>query len=254
MCGIVGIINRKEEVTRDLIQKACDLIAHRGPDDKDYFTEGKVGFGHRRLSIIDISEQGHQPMFSEDGNFVLIYNGEIYNHLELRHELSKSGYQFKGTCDTETLLYGYIHYGKSIVSRLNGIFSFAIYDKVKRQIFIVRDQFGIKPLYYYCSGETFAFSSEIKAFTVLNQFNKAIDYPSLVSYINFLWSPGKNIPFKSVKKLLPGHSLLFDLDRFAFDIECYYDIPFKGEYAENTNENKLAAVLEKNYLKQSNVN
>lgn len=249
MCGIFGVINKEEIVSRDLVQKACNLIAHRGPDDKDYFTEGRIGFGHRRLSIVDLSEHGRQPMISADGNYVLIFNGEIYNHLEIRHELYGSGYQFKGTCDTETLLYGYIHYGKSIVTRLNGIFSFAVYDRIKREIFIARDQYGIKPLYYYHAGGTFALSSEMKTFTVLEQFDKSINYKALVDYINFLWSPGENTPFLKVKKLLPGHSLIFNVDSFSFQTECYYDVPFTGNYAANANEKDLTNALEAKIFK-----
>jgi len=249
MCGIFGVINREEKVSRDLVQKACDLIAHRGPDDKDYFTEGRIGFGHRRLSIVDLSEHGRQPMISADGNYVLIFNGEIYNHLEIRHELYGSGYQFKGTCDTETLLYGYIHYGKAILTRLNGIFSFAVYDKIKREIFIARDQYGIKPLYYYHAGGTFALSSEIKTFTALEQFDQSINYTALVDYINFLWCPGENTPFLKVKKLLPGHSLLFNIDSFSFQTECYYDVPFNGNYAANTSEKDLTNTLETKIFK-----
>ncbi len=249
MCGIFGVINKEEKVSRDLVQKACNLIAHRGPDDKDYFTEGRIGFGHRRLSIVDLSEHGRQPMISADGNYVLIFNGEIYNHLEIRHELLGSGYQFKGTCDTETLLYGYIHYGKSILSRLNGIFSFAVYDKIKKEVFIARDQYGIKPLYYYHAGDTFALSSEMKTFTALDQFDKTINYKALVDYINFLWCPGENTPFLKVKKLLPGHSLLFNLDSFSFKTECYYDVPFTGNYAANTSEKELTNTLEAKLFK-----
>lgn len=249
MCGIFGIINKEEKVSCDLVQKACNLIAHRGPDDKDYFTEGRIGFGHRRLSIVDLSEHGRQPMISADGNYVLIFNGEIYNHLEIRHELYGAGYQFKGTCDTETLLYGYVHYGKSIVTRLNGIFSFAVYDRIKKEIFIARDQYGIKPLYYYHAGDTFALSSEIKTFTVLEQFNTSINYTALVDYINFLWCPGENTPFLKVKKLLPGHSLLFNTDSFSFQTECYYDVPFNGNYAVNTSEKDLTHTLETKIFK-----
>jgi asparagine synthase (glutamine-hydrolysing) len=168
-------------------------------------------------------------MASQDGNFVLIFNGEIYNHLEIREELVKHGYHFKGTSDTETLLHGFIHYGTAILSRLNGIFAFAVYDKAGQKVFIARDHFGVKPLYFVESENGFAFASEMKAFKGLELISSQIDYTALVDYLNFLYSPGVKTPFKNVRKLLPGHFITYDVGSHSRETTGYYDVSFKSK-------------------------
>lgn len=244
MCGIVGIISHKKE---DNILSLLDAIAHRGPDDFGFFNEQGIALGNRRLSILDLSENGHQPMFSADSKWVTVFNGEIYNHVEIRKELVDLGYKFHSASDTETLLYGYIHFKEKILNKLNGIFAFAVYNIHEREIFIARDQFGIKPLYYYYHDGQLIFGSEIKSFIKKEYFNTEINYSALVNYLNYLWSPGEATPFRYTKKLLPGHYLKFPVDQISIEPVKYYDIPFNGIYIKDT-EMDIADQLEEKLL------
>jgi len=244
MCGILGII--KNDVAQHLDQ-ALDKISHRGPDSFGTFIQGTLGLGHRRLSIIDLSENGKQPMISACGNFVLVFNGEIYNHLDVRAKLEHK-YAFKSHSDTETLLYGFIEFGENVLNMLNGIFAFSIFNKTTNELFIARDQFGIKPLYYYCDANLFWFSSEIKAILPF-EIDTEIDKPALVNYLTFLYSPAEKTPFKKVLKLLPGHFIKLNIaDYQEFTLKKYYDIPFDGKYSNKT-EAELILDLEQKLLK-----
>ena len=232
MCGIVGLISKESKAK---IYACNDSIAHRGPDDEGYYFSGDMALAHRRLSIQDLSANGHQPMSCINDNYIIIFNGEIYNHWEIRKKL-ESKYTFKSNSDTETLLYGFIEYGKDILNQLNGIFSFAIFDKQKEELFIVRDQFGVKPLYYYCDDKQFWFSSEMKSILKTN-FDRTISNESLVNYLTFLYSPGEKTPFEKVFKLLPGHFLSLNINNFQdYKIEKYYDIPFDNSRYDKTEE------------------
>lgn len=245
MCGIVGIIHPQAQ--QHIIEASC-LMAHRGLDDEGIFTHKNLSLAHRRLSILDLSENGHQPMISENGRYVLIFNGEIYNYQQLRESL-KTNYCFTSSTDTEILLYGLIEFGKNFINHLNGIFAFAFFDAETENLLIVRDQFGIKPLYYYADNHTFAFGSEIKSFLALPHFNKRIDTKALVNYVTLLWSAGERTPFSQVKKLLAGHYLTLNLKTpNDFEIHQYYQIPFTGEYTHKT-ESELIDELEKRLLK-----
>jgi len=221
MCGIIGAIGKVEEIHKN----AISFIAHRGPDSEGSFMQKGLLLGHTRLSIQDLSENGNQPMFSSDGRYVIIFNGEIYNHQELRKELL-SDIKFKSKGDTETVLYGYIKYGVDILKKLNGIFALAIFDKKTEDIIIARDHFGVKPLYFYQDNERFLFGSEIKSFLTFN-IDKAISIESLSNYVSFLWSPGYMTPFAHVQKLLPGNFLKFNISKFA---ECNSIAFYKEEY------------------------
>ena len=244
MCGIVGIISQN---TDQLLASCLEQISHRGPDGSGMFIHNELGLGHVRLAIQDVSENGHQPMISHCGNYVLVYNGEIYNHYEIRNRL-ESKYPFKSHSDSETLLYAYIEYGSEILKELNGIFAFAIYDKIKNEIFIARDPFGVKPLYYYADEDLFWFSSEIKSLLPLS-FDKRIDTEALVNYLTFLYSPGEKTPFKKVSKLLAGHYMKVSLEHSSpFEIKCYYKIPFKGKRSSKSVQ-ELTNELEKRLLK-----
>jgi len=201
MCGIVGSINSNWS------RIPLDSICHRGPDSQGEFNFENVFLGHVRLSIQDLSQLGNQPMDSVDGKFTLIYNGEIYNHWEIRKKLLNKGYSFNSTSDSETLLYSWAEWGKKCINLFNGIFSFAIYDKEEKKMYLSRDRFGVKPLYYYYKDNSFAFSSEIKALLCLEQFDTTINIESIVNYLSFLWSPGKQTMYKFVHKLLPGQLL-----------------------------------------------
>src|SRR5687768_13893354 len=164
MCGITGIFNvNGEPVSPVLLRKMTDAIAHRGPDGEGFFNDGFIGFGHRRLAIIDLSSAGHQPMISRDQQVVVIYNGEIYNFQELRAELASLGHTFRSKTDSEVVLNAWVEWGPDCVTRFNGMFAFAIWDKREQSLFLVRDRYGIKPLYYACWGQTFLFGSEQKA-------------------------------------------------------------------------------------------
>ena len=245
MCGIAGIIHPQAQ---QYIVEASRLMAHRGPDDEGIFTHKMLALAHRRLSILDLSENGHQPMISENGRYVLIFNGEIYNYQELRESL-KTKYHFKSTTDSETLLYGLIEFGKDFINQLNGIFAFAFFDTETENLLIVRDQFGVKPSYYYADNQTFAFGSEIKSFLALPHFDRQIDTEALVNYVTLLWSTGDKTPFKNVKKLSAGHYLTLNLKSPQdFEIHQYYQIPFTGKYTHKT-EKELIEELEKRLLK-----
>lgn len=244
MCGIVGIITNQSE---QKIGASLDKIAHRGPDSSGIYTHENLSLGHRRLSIIDLSENGHQPMVSNCGNYVLIFNGEIYNHLDVRAKLEPK-YTFKSHSDTETLLYGFIEFGSEVLNMLNGIFAFSILNKQTNELFIARDQFGIKPLYYYSDEKLFWFSSEIKSILPLS-FNKEIALESLENYLTFLYSPAEKTPFKHVLKLLPGHFMKVQLaNPQNFSIKKYYEIPFNGTVSAKT-EAELINDLEEKLLK-----
>ena len=231
MCGILGGINAN--FTVDSLKK----LSHRGPDGSGWFEEGKIQLGHVRLSIQDTSEKAGQPFFSKDNNYVLVYNGEIYNHWEIREKLEKRGVKFVTTSDTETLLEGYIKYGEEIFKELNGIFAFALFDKVQKKLLIVRDRFGVKPLYYAIENNTLQFSSEIKA---LKPNSKELNSEALLNYVRYLWSPGKETPFKSVSKLLPGELIRIDLskEKIEYEFEYFAKVTFDGSRIQKS-ENEL---------------
>ena len=220
MCGITGF-NWKDA---KLIKKMCDAIKHRGPDDEGAHVDDTVSLGHRRLSILDLSEKGHQPMYSEDGNLVLVYNGEIYNFLEIKEELISKGHHFRSRTDTEVILHCYQEYGTDCVRHFNGMWAFCIYDKTKETLFLSRDRFGIKPLYYHYDNSRFFFASEIKALLEHNiprKENRAIIFDYL--YYN-LTDHTEDTFFEGIKRLMPGHNLVFDLNTSKMEISKYYDI------------------------------
>ncbi len=230
MCGIVGIISDNNTKS---IKPCIEAINHRGPDDSGYMIDRKIALGHTRLSIIELSRLGHQPMQSNNGNLIVIFNGEIYNHKEIRGKIG-SRYKFKSLSDTETLIAGYQVYGKNIIEQLNGIFAFSIYDKSKNKLIISRDQMGVKPLYYYFDDKDFFFASEIKSFLKIPGWDKSIDYSAVMNYLHFMYSPGEQTPFKFIKKFPPGHLLEINVDNISeLKFEKYYQIPFSGKYFHN---------------------
>lgn len=239
MCGILGL---NKELPPEVFAAALDSIAHRGPDDQGMRIEDGLSLGHRRLSILDLSPNGHQPMSIQNGDVWIVYNGEIYNHLELRKRFGTEAW--KSHSDTETILRGYLLHGKKIVEMLNGIFALAIFDRRSRELFLARDQMGVKPLYYYADGTTFAFASEIKAFLRLGMQSRQLDPDAFRAYLQFLWSPGERTPFAKVRKLLPGHHLTIRLDGPPEPrIEKYHEIPFDGRYS-NASEADLVDELD----------
>jgi asparagine synthase (glutamine-hydrolysing) len=228
MCGIVGIVrfDGRAIETRSL-EAMRDTMAHRGPDDRGIFlrTAGRtptVGLGHRRLSVIDLSAAGRQPMATEDGRHVIVCNGEIYNFRELRAQLESLGHTFFSNSDTEVILRGYRQWGEEIVHRLVGMFAFAVWDEPRRRIFAARDPFGIKPLVYYHDSNVFIFASEIKAITAADMAGLSIDQEALSLYLSLNYIPAPRTVYREIKKLLPGHALIVDSD--GVRPTRYYDL------------------------------
>jgi asparagine synthase (glutamine-hydrolysing) len=186
MCGICGIFNLNgEPVLPVTLRKMTDAIAHRGPDGEGFYTDSFVGLGHRRLAIIDLSSAGHQPMLTPDGNFAIVYNGEVYNFKELRAHLESCGHQFRSRTDSEVVLHAYAEWGAECVHRFNGMFAFALWDKTKQELFLARDRYGIKPLYYTFVGNCFIFASEQKAILSHSRVSREPDLEALVEYFTF---------------------------------------------------------------------
>ncbi|MFE3869229.1 asparagine synthase (glutamine-hydrolyzing) [Flavobacterium sp. LS2P90] len=206
MCGINGILHlqSQKKVDERILTKMRDSLEHRGPDDKGLFVENNIGFGHRRLSILDVSTAGHQPFLSDDGRYVLVYNGEIYNFKDFYPELKSNGFDIRTNSDTEVLLKLFQLHGLKMLNRLNGMFAFAIWDKLEKKLTVVRDRMGVKPLYYSFYNETFYFASEQKAlFTAGVPLKMAQD--GLEEYIFNRFVAGENTLYENVKKVLPGH-------------------------------------------------
>ncbi len=227
MCGIAGIIRRDVVVEEQAIKNMMQAIAHRGPDDEGVFIDGGIGLGHKRLSIMD-PKNGHQPMCNEDGTVWIVFNGAIYNYLEIRQDLVKKGHDIKSYCDTEVIIHAYEQYGESCVHKFNGMFSFVVYDKNKQKIFAARDRFGIKPFYYYCDGDKFLFSSEIKGILASELVYKQVNYEGIQDYIVFQFTLGKKTLFKDIYKLEPGYYMILDLtNELAPTVVQYWDLEFK---------------------------
>ena len=205
MCGFVGFTNSIKD-DGSLLTSMMDKIVHRGPDSSGKYVDDNIALGFRRLSIVDLAD-GDQPMFNEDGSLVIVFNGEIYNHADLRRELEAAGHTFKTShSDTETLIHGFEEWGEDLVLRLRGMFAFVIYNKNDGSLYGARDMFGIKPFYYTFLGEDFLFGSEIKAFLLHPNFNKQLNEDALAHYLSFQYSPTEETFFKNVFKLPPAHS------------------------------------------------
>ena len=224
MCGICGIIRKGDN--KDIIKKMNDRIMHRGPDGEGYYIDGDVAFGHRRLSIIDLST-GDQPIYNEDNSVVTVYNGEIYNYVELRSELESLGHEFKTKSDTEVLVHGYEEWHTDLPKYLRGMFAFAIHDKNRNEIFLARDNFGIKPLYYAKMNDSFMFASEIKSFLDVPDFKKEFNEEILETYLEFSFVPTNETFFKGVYRLDAGCSLLYKDEDIK--INKYFKLDFKED-------------------------
>jgi asparagine synthase (glutamine-hydrolysing) len=210
MCGIAGYISdHPVDPDPSLLVRMCDRIQHRGPDAYGYYQKGPVALGHRRLSIIDVSG-GNQPLGNEDGSIQIIFNGEIYNYLELRADLVKRQHQFVTQSDTEVLAHLYEEVGERLPDYLNGMFAFAIWDASRQELFLARDPFGKKPLYYSTStpGYRLCFASELKALTAIPRFDYAVNSRSIADFLTFGYIPDPETAFRNVQKLEPGSSLL----------------------------------------------
>lgn len=223
MCGIAGIVTKRVEKD-EIIKLMSKRIEHRGPDGEGYFSDENVALAHRRLSIIDLTT-GNQPMYNEDESVVIVFNGEIYNYVELRSELVKAGHKFKTNSDTEVLVHGFEEWHTDLPKYLRGMFAFAIYDKKSKDLFLARDNFGIKPLYYTIMNDTFMFASEIKAFLDTPDFKKELNEDILQAYLEFSFVPTNETFFKGVYRLDAGSSLLYHEGKITID--KYFKLDFK---------------------------
>ncbi|HEX3104256.1 MAG TPA: asparagine synthase (glutamine-hydrolyzing), partial [Terriglobales bacterium] len=228
MCGIAGVIQfgRDARVDIDTIRQMCRVMSHRGPDDDGFYVSGPVGLGMRRLSIVDLTT-GHQPISNEDETAWIVFNGEIYNHAELREQLQARGHRYRTNSDTETIIHLYEEYGCNCVRHLRGMFAFAIWDTKKQRLFIARDRLGIKPLYYRLTPQSLAFGSEIKVILAEGTqpaFNRRV----LPEYLAFGYVSGSESFYEGITKLMPGHTMEVGLDG-RVRIERYWDLPVTDE-------------------------
>ncbi len=239
MCGIVGEIRFDgDKVNSKTLTTMMKTIEHRGPDDNGYFIKNSTGLGFVRLSIIDLSSAGHQPMFSDDNNLIIIFNGEIYNYIELREELKGKGYIFHTDTDTEVLLKSYQEWGEESLNKLNGMWAFVIYDQKRDKIFGARDRFGIKPLYYYKDRDRLIFASEIKAISSVITDSLTINEQSIFDYLAFNRTDyAVNTFYNEIKKIPHSHS--FTIENGNFNLKRWYDLK------ENCNKEPIN---EKEYL------
>jgi asparagine synthase (glutamine-hydrolysing) len=225
MCGIAGILNIDGDSLGPtaVAQQMAASIEHRGPDDKGMLTDGPVAFGFQRLCIIDL-ETGHQPVADEQAGLWCMFNGEIYNFLELRKQLEAKGYSFRTNSDTEVILQAYAAYGLDFVQHLRGMFAIALWDATKQRLVLVRDRVGKKPLFYGVSNGQLAFASEVKAFLKWPEFKRTINGQALNDYLTFLYVPAPSSIFEGVQKLPPAHMLVADCKQGRFDVQRYWTI------------------------------
>ena len=239
MCGVAGIVRLDGgSVDPRTIEDLCEAIVHRGPDDGGFLVDGPVGLGVRRLKILDLSHTGHMPMTNEDGSIQIVYNGEIYNFKDIRRQLVSKGHVFRSTGDTEVVVHGYEEWGTDVLTRLNGIFGFALWDSRRRRTLIARDHLGVKPIYYHRNAERLAFASEIKALCRLPDVPRRPNRDALFEYLTFRYVAGEATLLKDVFTLLPGHRLV--IEGGAVRDECYWDI----DPAWETESGDEARVLE----------
>jgi asparagine synthase (glutamine-hydrolysing) len=224
MCGICGIFNRERTlgVERETLRRMNQRIVHRGPDDEGLFAEGNVGLAMRRLSIIDV-KTGHQPIANEDESVWIVYNGELYNHLELRKDLEARGHRYRTKSDTETIVHLYEEHGRDCVKYLRGMFALALWDRRARRLFIARDRLGIKPLYYHYDGNRLLFGSEIKAILACPGIKPEFNRGTLAEYLAFGYIPEAETMYAGIRKLLPGHTLEID-ETGELQISQYWDL------------------------------
>lgn len=232
MCGFVGYTHIEIKDEGHIIRKMTDAISHRGPDSDGTFSDGNISLGFRRLSIIDLTEVGKQPMFNENEDIVLVFNGEVYNYQSIREELVAKGHIFHSHTDSEVILHGYEEYGVKILDRLRGMFAFSIWDMKKKKLFIARDYFGIKPLYYttHTTDGSLIFGSEIKSFLEHPKFIKKLNKNALRPYLTFQYSSMDETFFEGVFKLKPAHYMIFEDGKL--DMVPYWHNTFKASNAD----------------------
>ncbi|RMD93778.1 MAG: asparagine synthase (glutamine-hydrolyzing), partial [Calditrichaeota bacterium] len=246
MCGIAGIYHQNlSPINPMILKRMTDILQHRGPDDSGYFlfnlktndaqtslaepthaNEFHIGLGHRRLSILDLSSHGHQPMHNEDKTIWITYNGEIYNYIELRAELVRAGHQFYSRTDSEVIIHAYEQWGIDCLNKFNGMWAFAILDTRQKKLFCARDRFGIKPFYFYYDKGAFYFASEIKALLQIRNLPIEYNHAKILRYLIWgLIDEDEQTMIQSIKRLKPGHYLI--LDKQKLSEACYYDLKSK---------------------------
>jgi asparagine synthase (glutamine-hydrolysing) len=239
MCGLAGLVDpdNRAAASLPLLEQMTALLVHRGPEDDGHFVEDGIALGHRRLRIIDL-EGGAQPMFTDDGAIVTVYNGEIYNYRELRAALEARGHRFRTASDTETILYAYREYGDACVDHFRGMFAIALYDRPRRRLLLIRDRLGIKPLYYAWDGSRLVFASEIKPIVTALGSRPAVNTDVLDFYLSVGYVPGEETLFRGIRKLLPGHTLVWADGRLT--PRRYWDLepspPYRGSFAQAMDE------------------
>ena len=242
MCGINGIAfssRSRRMIDAAVLKRMRDVITHRGPDDEGIFIDGAVGLGHRRLSIVDV-KAGHQPMTNEDETLHITYNGEIYNHADFRAELEAKGHVYQTHCDTETILHLYEEHGEHCVDYLRGMFAFAIWDQRRKDLFIARDRLGVKPLYYVHTDDgSLFFGSEIKTLLEAGAIKAEINYPALPDYLANHATSGEETLFRGVKRLLPGHVMLWRDGKL--EMSRYWDVSFARQPDEGRSDKDYIA-------------
>lgn len=245
MCGIVGFIDKDKSI--DIINDMLEIQSYRGPDDRGTFFDKKSGvhFGHNRLSIQDLTSHGHQPFISDCENYIITFNGEVYNFKSIRKELEALGYKFISNSDTEVILYGYKEWGIDVIEKFIGMFAFAIFDKQKNKFFLVRDRAGVKPLYYYVDENQFMFSSEIKSFHKNPKFKKEQNIEVLPYFFQFGYIPAPYSIFKNCFKLEAGHYLEYNICTSSFNICKYWDVnDFYLQQKISKDENEILKDIE----------
>ncbi len=223
MCGICGFLGKIDNNSSKIIENMCNIITHRGPDDAGYFIDKNICMGFRRLSIIDL-ENGKQPIYNENNNLVLNFNGEIYNYKELKSELEGQGHKFYTQSDSEVLVHGYEQWGKDVVNKLRGMFAFVIWNRQEKKLFLARDYFGIKPMYWCNFNNNFIYASEIKSILKFPDFEKKFNYRALDNYLSFQYAVPPETFFENIYCLMPGHILEYDFKKIK--IERYFNPEF----------------------------
>ncbi len=254
MCGIIGIVSKKPDYNKKWLSIGIEALKHRGPDDsgEEWMHNNCVGFGHRRLSIIDISPAGHQPMSDEKSIYTIVFNGEIYNFKELRSTLLKKGRKFRSNSDTEVVLQSYSEWGVDCVSKLNGMFAFSIFDRITKTLFIARDRSGEKPLYYYKDDHSFRFTSELKGILSDSSIDRIINYESLDCYLAMGFVPDDKCILEGFKKLPPATAMTYSLETSEIYIWKYWSPPkyIKNNYSQDYLVDKLEILIEDSIRRQ----